>query len=78
LSFFSVPNQLLPFPRHQTVAYQGRLVLFDAFPQQGQIHFPIRVHVQQKQPRISALRYMVRNSDSYHPRESCHAFELFR
>jgi hypothetical protein len=61
---------------HQAVPSQGRLMLFDALPQQAQIYFPVRVAVQDKPPRISTLCYVMRNSGSNHPRESCHALSL--
>jgi hypothetical protein len=41
-------------------------MLFDVFPQQAQIHFSICAAVQDKLPRISALRHMVPNSNSHH------------
>ena len=59
---------------HQTVADQRDSMLFDAFVKQAQIHFSIRVAVQDELPRISTLRHVMRNFDGYHPRESCHAF----
>jgi hypothetical protein len=59
---------------HQAVADQGHLMMVDAFPQQAQINFSIGVAVQDKLPRIPTLRQMMRNSNGYHPRESCHAF----
>jgi hypothetical protein len=47
---------------------------FDVFPKQTQIHFSICGAVQDKLPRISALRHMMRNFRCYHPGKSCHVF----
>ena len=51
-------------------------MLFYVFPQQAQIHFSICVAVQDKLPRVSTLRRVMRNFYGDHPGESCHIFRL--
>ena len=58
--------------RHHTVADQRGMMLFNVFPQQFQIQFPVWIAVQDKLPRISTLGHVMRNIDGNHPGESCH------
>ena len=50
------------------------MILCDVFPQQVQVHNPIRIAIQHELPRIATLRHMMRNIYGDHPGESCHVF----